>query len=43
MIPFTPAAIKAGVIINPPPAPIHPVIRPAPRPMAIETKNIMVE
>ena len=41
-IPFTPAAISAGVMMKPPPAPIHPVIRPAARPTAMEAKKMVL-
>ena len=41
-IPLTPTAISAGVIIKPPPAPIHPVMRPAARPTAMEARKIVV-
>lgn len=42
-MPLTPAAMSAGVMIKPPPAPIQPVISPAARPIAMETRNMFVE
>ncbi len=41
-MPLTPAAMSAGVMMKPPPAPIQPVMRPAARPTAMETKKIFV-
>ena len=40
-IPLTPAAMSAGVMMNPPPAPMQPVISPAARPTAIDTRKIV--
>ena len=40
-IPFTPALIRAGAIIKPPPAPMHPVISPAATPTPIEARNMV--
>ncbi len=37
-----PALIRAGAMMNPPPAPIQPVIRPAIRPMAMEARKMPV-
>ena len=42
-MPLTPAAISAGVMMKPPPAPMQPVIRPAARPTNTETTKIFVE
>ena len=42
-MPLTPAAMSAGVMMKPPPAPMQPVIRPAARPTAMETRKILVE
>lgn len=41
--PFNPALIKAGVMINPPPAPMQPVIRPAHMPMKMVMIKMEVE
>ena len=35
-----PALMRAGVMINPPPAPMHPVISPAHSPIKMETMKI---
>jgi hypothetical protein len=37
-----PALIKAGAIIKPPPAPMQPVMRPAPIPIRIDTIKISI-
>ena len=42
-MPLTPAAMSAGVMMKPPPAPMQPVMSPAARPMAIETMKMLVE
>jgi hypothetical protein len=41
-MPLTPAAISAGVMMKPPPAPMQPVISPAARPTRIDTTKIVV-
>ena len=38
-----PALISAGAMMNPPPAPMQPVISPAINPMPIEARKIVVE
>ena len=40
---FDAGAIRAGVMMNPPPAPMQPVMSPAARPMAMETIKMVVE
>jgi len=42
-IPLIPALMRAGAITNPPPAPMHPVMRPAMIPIRIEAIKIPVE
>ena len=39
-IPLTPALIRAGAMMKPPPAPIQPVMRPAQTPTKIEAKKM---
>jgi hypothetical protein len=39
-IPRIPALISAGAMTKPPPAPIQPVISPAPKPMKIDATKI---
>ncbi len=41
-MPLTPAAMRAGVMMKPPPAPMQPVMRPAARPTAMEARKIVV-
>ena len=41
-MPLTPAAIRAGVMMKPPPAPMQPVMRPAARPTAMEARKMVV-
>ncbi len=41
-MPFTPAAMSAGVMMKPPPAPMQPVIRPAARPTAMDTRKMVL-
>ena len=42
-MPLMPALISAGAMMNPPPAPMQPVIRPAMMPMPIEARKMAVE
>ena len=42
-MPLIPALISAGAMMNPPPAPMQPVISPAHRPIRIDATKILVE
>ena len=41
-IPLTPALIRAGAMMKPPPAPMQPVIRPATTPTTMDARKIVV-